>query len=60
MTSTDVIILIIIGMIIFSIIYLNYFKNRKEKGKGCTSCPYNNNCKKNTNSCDQNKKELTV
>ncbi len=56
MTSTDVIILIIIGMIIFSIIYLNYFKNRKEKGKGCTSCPYNNNCKKNTNSCDQNKK----
>ena len=51
MTSTDVIILIIIGMIIFSIVYLNFFKNRKQKGHGCQSCPYNKNCDKEMENC---------
>jgi len=45
---TDIIVLIIVGLIIGGIIY-SLIKNNKE-GK-CNHCPYNKSCNKKTNKC---------
>ncbi len=40
----EIIVYVILGLIVFYVIFRLFFKKRKTKDKGCDSCPLKNNC----------------